>query len=332
MRHRKYIWITLVIAILSVLSYVFLWMLTTRYQLFPDDPGQRLIMQQAILNIVSRRGYQVLAMIVSSVLIATTSLVFQTMTQNRILTPSLLGFDAIFVLSQTAIVFFLSSTSPLIQNPFLNFLTATMIMVFISLVVYRFILRKNKNHIIFLLLVGLILSTLARTFANFLQSIMDPDEFQSVVINTEVTISNMNVSIILLAVPLMLCVIGLLMREFKYYDVMSLGESHAIGLGVPYHKKMNVSLVYIAIAISVSTALIGPISFLGLIVVNAAREMIKTYKHMPLMIVSSLLAISFMVFGQTIISLTGYQMTVTVLISLVGGVYMIYLILKENKK
>jgi iron complex transport system permease protein len=160
---------------------------------------------------------------------------------------------------------------------------------------------------------------------------MDPDEFQSLTIRTEVSITNMNLSIIWLALPLMIIIIYLLMKDYREYDVMTLGEHNAIGLGVRYAKKMNTSLIYMALAMSISTALIGPISFLGLISVNAAREMLKDYKHLPLFIASSMIAVIFLVLGQGIIAETGYLTTVTVLISMVGGMYMIYLILKENK-
>jgi iron complex transport system permease protein len=160
---------------------------------------------------------------------------------------------------------------------------------------------------------------------------MDPEEFQSLTIRTEVSIANMNTSIIMIAVPLMLFIVYMLIREFRSYDVMTLGESQATGLGVSYAKKMHGALIYIALAMSISTAMIGPISFLGLIAVNAAREMLKDYKHFPLFIACSLISIIFIVFGQGLIAETGYLTTVTVLINMVGGAYMIYLVLKENK-
>lgn len=331
-KKRKYMIIMAILAFLSIIAYLALWMLTTDYNLFPEDPIKALAMKQAIFNIIERRSYQVVAMIVAAILISTTTLVFQTLTSNRILTPSLIGFDAIFVTSQTAIVFFLSEQSLFYLNPYLNFLITASLMLVISLIMYRLILRRNKNNIIFLLLFGMILSTFSRNFANFLQTIMDPNQFQSIAMQTEVTISNMNTSIIIMVVPIMLIVLGFMIKDFKYLDIMSLGESQAIGLGVEYQKKLNVSLIYIAIAMSISTALIGPISFLGLIAVNAAREILKTYKHIHLMFMSSLIAIIALVLGQTIIIETGYLTTVTVLISMFGGLYMIYLVLKENKK
>ncbi len=325
-------WIILISLVLfSMMFYLFFWMLTTPYDLFPSDPVRAEKMREAIFNIISRRSIQMLAMIISAILISSTSLVFQTMTQNRILTPSLIGFDAIFISVQTTIVFFLSSSSIFFVNPYLNFLVSAGLMIVVSLVLYRLILKKNKNNIIFLLLVGMVLSTLSRSFASFLQTVMDPDEFQSLTIRTEVSITNMNLSIIWLALPLMIIIIYLLMKDYREYDVMTLGEHNAIGLGVRYAKKMNTSLIYMALAMSISTALIGPISFLGLISVNAAREMLKDYKHLPLFIASSMIAVIFLVLGQGIIAETGYLTTVTVLISMVGGMYMIYLILKENK-
>ena len=331
MKNKQMIFIIFfLLAIISILMYLFFWMATTSYDLFPTDPNRRQMMQQAIINIVERRFYQMAAMIVSAILIASTALVFQTLTQNRILTPSLIGFDAVFVTIQTAIVFFLSSQSIFYLNPYYNFFLASGVMIITTLMMYKAILKNNRNHIIFLLLVGMVLTTFSRSLASFLQTLMDPQEFQSLVIRTEVSISNMNTGIIIIAVPILVVILALIVKEHKALDVMALGEHQAMGLGVSYAKKMNLSLIYIALAMSLTTAMIGPISFLGLIAVNSAREMLKTYKHLPLMVLSSLIAIVFLVLGQTVIIETGYITTVTVLISMIGGAYMIYLVLKEN--
>ncbi|MCD4826577.1 MAG: iron chelate uptake ABC transporter family permease subunit [Acholeplasmataceae bacterium] len=330
-RQKKILILFGLLTVISILGYLFFWMLTTEYVLFPSDPIKQEQMRQAIKNIVSRKSYQVLAMVVSAVLIASTTLVFQTLTHNRILTPSLIGFDSMFILSQTAIVFFLSEQSAFYFNPYLNFIATTMIMLLVSFSMFRLILSKQRNNIVFLLLFGMILATLSNSFSSFLQTIMDPDQFQSVAIQTQVTISNMNTSIIVLAVPLMIIVLGLLIKDVKQFDIMSLGETQAINLGINYNKQLNISLIYIAIAMSLSTALIGPISFLGLIAVNAAKELLKTYKHIYLLILSSFIAVISIVVGQTIVIELGYITTVSVVISMIGGIYMIYLILKENK-
>ena len=78
-----------------------------------------------------------------------------------------------------------------------------------------------------------------------------------------------------LALPIMVVVVIFMFRDLKYYDVMNLGEDQAKSLGVDYLGIQNRSLIWIAILISVSTALVGPLMFLGLITVNLAREILK---------------------------------------------------------
>src|SRR5690606_2375637 len=143
-----------------------------------------------------------------------------------------------------------------------------------------------------LLLLGLVITSLAGSITNFVQAFMNPDDFQSVVSLTNVNIHAINEKLVVVSLPIMLIIIVLFALENKYYDVMALGEDHAINLGVNYNSKVIKSIVYITISMAVSTALIGPLSFLGLIVVNSAKELYKTNKHKTLMIVSSLLAIS----------------------------------------
>ena len=52
-----------------------------------------------------RKSVELIGIVVSAVLISVSSLLFQTLTKNRILTPALIGFDAVFVMIQTFIVF-----------------------------------------------------------------------------------------------------------------------------------------------------------------------------------------------------------------------------------
>src|SRR5690554_4909008 len=117
---------------------------------------------------------------------------------------------------------------------------------------------------------------------------MNPDEFQQVVSLTTVNINAINSSLVLISIPIFIIMIILFSIEHKYYDVIALGEDHAINLGVNYNKKTNLSIIYITISMAVATALVGPLSFLGLIVVNSAKELFKTNKHKTLMITSSL--------------------------------------------
>lgn len=297
------------------------------------DTGLPLTMNAA-KKIAFRSVISILGMTISAALIAVVSLAFQTITENRILTPGMLGFDSVFIAVQSALLFLASHWSvskSIFSNPYYNFLASTSVMLVVSMLMYRIILRKNKNNIVFLLLFGLILSSMVKSLINYIEVLLKPSEFQQLKATTSVTINSMNTNIILLLIPVMLLLVFLIVRQSREFDVMLLSESNAKSLGVPYVKKLNLNLVYIALAMAVTTALIGPLTFLGLLVVNIARELFKTYKHSVLFPGSILIAMVFLILGQGIVELLRYATPVTVLIDLLGGLYMIYLILKENK-
>ena len=50
-------------------------------------------------------------MAITGVAIAYSTVIFQTITHNRILTPSIMGLDSLYLLVQTVVIFFLGSKS-----------------------------------------------------------------------------------------------------------------------------------------------------------------------------------------------------------------------------
>ena len=307
--------------IIVVVAYLFLWMFTHTYDSISTD---------VFVRILSRRSIHLIAMMVSAILVVLSSLIFQTMTHNRILTPSILGFDSIFIATQTMIVFVLGSTSSLISNPFINFGLSSITMAVISVSLYQSMLKKFNNNLALMLLFGIVIATLLRSMVSFIQTIMNPDEFQSVAAATTVTITSINTQLVIYVLPIMLVIIASYVYLKKQYDVMALGRNHAVGLGLNYDKLQRISLILISLSLAVSTALVGPLSFLGLMAVNASKEFTHSFKHGLLMIVSSMIGIIFLIGGQLLVEQTGFITSVTVFISLFGGLYILFLILKEN--
>ena len=287
--------------------------------------------KSAFSSIMGRTIPALIGMGAAAVLIAVVSSAFQTITGSRILTPSMIGFDSVFVGTQTVLVFLFSSMSKAFTNPYLNYLNVAGTMVTVSMMMYGSILRSNKNNLVFLLMFGLILSGIVRSGSTYLQVIMDVNDFNQVRAATSVTVNNMNTKIIFIALPLMVAVISIMLARHKIYDVMSLGPDNAKSLGIPYEKEMKFSLFLISVGMSVATALIGSLAFLGLLAVNIARELLKTYKHVYLFIGSAGLAALALIAGQAVVELLQGAVPVTVIIDLIGCSYMFYLILKENR-
>ncbi|MCL2201721.1 MAG: iron chelate uptake ABC transporter family permease subunit, partial [Oscillospiraceae bacterium] len=270
-------------------------------------------------------------MIGAAVVLAFVSLSFQTVTQSRVLTPSMIGFDAVFVGTQTLIVFFLGARHPLFSNPFVNYIVTAGIMVVVSMFMFGAILRRQRNNIVFLLMFGLVLGGIVRSGSTYLQLLMTEGDFFQVMAATSVNVNNMNINIIWMVLPIIAAVVIATLIRHRRYNVMSLGPEQAKGLGIAYEREMRINLIIIAVGMSVATAMIGSLTFLGLLAVNASREIFKTYRHLPLFIGSAMMATLVLVAGQGVMEMMLGAIPVTVIIDLVGCTYVFYLILKENR-
>jgi len=285
----------------------------------------------ALASVLARALPHLYGMIGAAVVLAVVSLSFQTITQSRVLTPSMIGFDSVFVGTQTMLVFFFGAHHILFASPFVNYFVTAGLMVVVSIVMFGAILRSQRNNIIFLLMFGLVLSSVLMNGARYLQLLMTEADFFQVAAATSVNVNNMNEGIIWIALPIMLAVVVISIVRHRRLNVMSLGPEQAKSLGIAYEKEMRINLILIAIGMSAATALIGSLTFLGLLAVNAAREVFKTYKHLPLFIGSALMAALVLVAGQGVMEMLLGAIPVTVIIDLVGCTYVFILILKENR-
>ena len=205
-------------------------------------------------------------------------------------------------------------------------------MVIGSLGLYKLIFKRENSNIMFVLLVGMICGTFFKSLSSFMQMVIDPNEYLILQSKLFASFNNVNVDILLLSVVIILLIIPFVIDDIKFFDVMSLGKDQSINLGVDYDKIMRKSLVIISILIAVSTALVGPVTFLGLLVANVTREMMKTYKHSYLIVVSMLVSIFALVFGQLMIERVLHLTTpVSVIIDMIGGIYFMYLLYKESR-
>jgi len=192
--------------------------------------------------------------------------------------------------------------------------------------------KKAGKNIFFILLVGIVFGTLFKSLSSFMEMLIDPNEFQIVQDKSFASFNNVNTDLLYIAAVIFILLGIYVWRFTSIFDVLSLGREHAVNLGIDYDKLVKKMLIVIAIFVSVATALVGPITFLGLLVVNLARELFKTYKHTYLMMGSLLLSVIALVGGEFIVEkVFTFSTTLSVIIDFAGGIYFIYLLLKENK-
>ena len=281
---------------------------------------------------ISKRIPKLLAMIITGGAIAFSSLIFQTLTNNRILTPSILGLDSLYGLSQTFVVFIFGAGSIFMINAKLNFIVSVSLMILNSLLLYKFVFKKN-NNIFFLLLVGTVLGILFKSLSTFMQVLIDPNEYQALQGKLFANFNNVNVDILIIAIIIILIVFAFVYDDIKKLDALLLGREQAINLGIDYDKFSKKILLIVAVLVSVSTALVGPVTFLGLLVVNLSYQFINSYKHKYLIIASIFISILALVGGQFFVErVFNYSSTVSIIINFIGGVYFIYLLLRECRE
>ena len=275
---------------------------------------------------------KVIAMIITAFAIGAATIIFQSVINNTIVTPCLLGMNALYTLIHTSVVFVLGSGSILFTNDNLSFLVDLVLMGIIATVVYSWLFKMTGHNVLYVLLVGTVLTSFFSSIQSTLTRVMDPNEYDTLLTSLVASFSNINSEIIIFSV-IILALIGVIFRkEFALLDVITLGKEQAINLGVDYDRCIRRLLLAITLCIAVATAMVGPISFLGLIIANISRQLLKTYRHTQLIAGAALMGVIALIGGQFIVErVFVYSIPISVFITVAGGIYFLYLILKGSR-
>ena len=256
------------------------------------------------------RTPKLIVMLITAFSIGGASLVFQSIINNTIVTPCLLGMNSLYTLIHTAVVFFLGSASVVASNANLS----------------------TKHNVLYVLLVGTVLTSFFSSIQTTLTRVMDPNEYDTLLNTLVASFSNINSEIIVFSLILLAAVIFALRKELALLDVLTLGKEQAINLGVDYDRCIRRLLLGVTLCIAVATAMVGHISFLGLIIANLSRQLLKTFRHTQLVLGSALFGMIVLVGGQLIVEhVYSYSVPVSVFITVGGGLYFLYLLLTRKK-
>ncbi len=311
---RKMCWLIL-LSIAAALIYLFLFMNMKYFNYF-----------------MSLRVPKLIVMIIVAFAIGGASIVFQSIINNTIVTPCLLGMNSLYTLIHTAVVFFLGSGSIFVVQANLSFGLDLILMGVIATLIYSYLFKKTKHNVLYVLLSGTIMTTFFSSIQTTLTRIMDPNEYDTLLSSLVASFSNINTSIIVFSVLLMAAIIFGLRKELALLDVITLGKDQAINLGVDYDRTIRRLLLGVTLFIAIATAMVGPISFLGLIIANLSREFFKTYRHTTLIIGSFLIGIIILVGGQIVVErVYNYGIPISVFITVGGGIYFLYLLLRQRR-
>ncbi|MFE3836581.1 iron chelate uptake ABC transporter family permease subunit [Pseudogemmobacter sonorensis] len=279
--------------------------------------------------ILSFRGKKLVALLLVAWSIAISTVLFQTVTSNRILTPSIMGFDALYVLLQTGLVFFIGTEALVMFGAHSKFAMEVGLMVVFSGILFRWLFLGEERSLHLLVLVGIVFGVLFRSLAQFMQRILDPNAFQVLQDTLFASFSTVDTSLIRVSLAIIGAVSLVLWRMGHVLDVLNLGRSHAVNLGVAYKRDVVAILVMVSILVAVSTALVGPITFFGLLVVSLAHGLIGNSRHRFILPASVLLAVICLVSGQTLLErVFAFDTALAIIVEFMGGLVFLFLVIR----
>ena len=282
--------------------------------------------------IAQRRLNSVIAMAMVALCQAVATVAFQTVTNNRIITPSIMGFESLYVAIHTSTVYFLGAAGLNNARTLEMFVIQLVLMVGLSLILYTWLLAGDNPNMHAMLLVGIVLGGGLGSVSTFMQRLLTPSEFDVLTARLFGSVNNADPAYYPLAVPLVLVAAGLMYVNSRRLNVLGLGRDVAVNLGVSHKKHAVFTLVLVSVLMAVSTALVGPMTFLGFLVATLAYQFADTYDHRYVFPMAALLGYCILAGAYFIMNHIFYaQGVVSIIIELVGGLTFLIVVLRKGR-
>ncbi|MDA5558604.1 iron chelate uptake ABC transporter family permease subunit [Shimia sp. MMG029] len=278
------------------------------------------------------RGRKLVALLLVGAAISTSTLLFQTIARNNLLTPSIMGFDALYTLILTLSVFFLGSVGFNQLPPEVVFLVTVVVLIAAALALFGTLLGQHRADLMRMVLTGIIFGVLFRSLTAFGVRMIDPNEFVTIQVKSYARFNYIDVNLLWMSLVLSVAAIAWCWHLRRRLDVLALGFDIATNLGEAVSKRQTQILILIALLVAVSTALVGPVAFLGLLVVSLARLVSPNERHATLIPLAALIAGIVLVGGQTLLERVFDLATpLSVVVDFVGGFVFLVLLLRKAR-
>jgi iron complex transport system permease protein len=283
--------------------------------------------------VLAFRANKLAALLLVALSVSTATVLFQTITRNHILTPAVMGFDALYLLILTVLVFMLGAQD-FVRLPELGqFVLNTVLTMGAALALFGTLLSRGGTDLFRMILTGIIFAGLFRSITSFLQRLIDPNDYVVVQSASFARFSRIDIGLLTLAAVLTVVALITAWRMRHKLDVLSLGHEAATNLGEDPRRGMFTVLVIVSVLVSVSTALVGPLAFLGLLVVSVARQITPTVSHAVLLPSAALVSAITLVGGQLLLEhLLRLSTPLIVVVDVVGGLVFLTLLLRRKPR
>ncbi|MFC7457432.1 iron chelate uptake ABC transporter family permease subunit [Brachybacterium sp. GCM10030267] len=282
--------------------------------------------------IAELRATSLVVMAIAAFCQATATIAFQTVTNNRIITPSIMGFESLYTVIQTAAVYLLGVAGVVALQGTAQFLAQVALMVGLSVLLYGWLLRGKYANMQVMLLIGIIIGGGLGSVSTFMQRLLSPSEFDVLSARLFGSVTNASVEYLPYAIPLCLVAGVLVWLNARRLNVIALGRDVCLNVGVDHGRQTIYTLVLVSVLMAVSTALIGPMTFFGFLVATLTYQLTGTHDHRRLLPVGVLAGFVVLSGAYFLMNHVFYaQGVVSIIIELVGGSVFLAVILRKGR-
>lgn len=282
--------------------------------------------------LAERRMNAVIAIAIVAVAQAVATVAFQTVTNNRIITPSIMGFESLYVAIHTSTVFFLGGSGLVEARTMTTYIIQLVLMVGFALLLYSWLLTGKNANMHAMLLVGIVIGAGLGSVSTFMQRLLTPSDFDLLTARLFGSVNNAEPEYFPISIVLVAVTAGALLLMSRTLNVLALGPDATTNLGINHRGKSIIVLILVAVLMAVSTALVGPMAFLGFLVATLAYQFAGTSDHryvFPMAIATAFLVLAGAYFVMNHIFYA--QGVVSIIIELVGGTVFLYVILGKGR-
>ena len=260
------------------------------------------------------------------------TLIFQTVIGNQLLTPNLMGLDALYVFLQTGLVFVLGGVGYAAIGPGWSFVMNAGVLLGVVLGIFRVFLRGGVRDVTRVVLSGVVLGLLLRGMTELMGRLIDPSEFSIVQQAVVASFGRVDRAELMVAAVALILALGLAWRMAPALDVAGLGRPVARGLGLDHDRLVQRALMLVVVLVAVATALVGPLMFLGLLASSLTRFLVPTHRHALLIPAAAMTGALILVAGQFVFErLMGQQSALEVVVEFFGGLVFLALVLRRRR-
>ncbi|MCW2165504.1 iron complex transport system permease protein [Microbacterium hydrothermale] len=292
----------------------------------PGTPGSRGFWIAVELRIVS---VATIALVACCQAVAT--VLFHTATANRILTPSIMGFDALYVVMQTALVFFFGSAALSATDGLAKVIVQSVLMVGFATLLYGWLFAGRRGNLHVMLLVGVVLGVGFGSLSTVMQRLLTPSDFDILSARLFGNLSNSDAEYLPWGALVVAAVLAVVWRRRHRLDVIALGRETALNLGVAYRREVVGILVLVAVLISVSTTMVGPMTFFGFLVATLAYQLAGSSQHRVVLPFAALLGAATLLGAYVVLRHVFYAAgMLSIIIEFVGGLFFLIFLLRKG--